>query len=125
MRTSSVQSTVPVGALSNNGSDEAATESHRERTPEYNSNQRTPTHGIVDFDGNVTVVRARTLRQFCCQRNCLTFAFHSSALILLIVAGLAMMILRGSNSPEFGLWSGMLSLGVGGFLPEPKINRDE
>lgn len=80
--------------------------------------------GLVDFDGNVQLVRANSIRSLCCGRSCLTFVFHSAALILLIVVGLVMMILRGSDSPEFGLWSGMLSMGVGGFLPAPKIKSE-
>lgn len=36
-----------------------------------------------------------------------------------------MMVLSDTNSPEFGLWSGIFSLGVGGFLPNPKLERGD
>lgn len=130
-----MQNTVPAGAQSNNVSDEAATESrgtpeqpfsrqHLQQSHNNNDPNRTPTLGFVDFDGTVKTVRARSIQRIMCGRSCLTFAFHSSALLLLIVVGLVMMILRGSASPDFGLWSGMLSLGVGGFLPQPKLKAD-
>ena len=52
------------------------------------------------------------------------FWTHSFVLFIAMVVGLVMMIMRDQNSAEFGLWSGIFSLGIGGFIPNPKLGGD-
>jgi hypothetical protein len=46
---------------------------------------------------------------------------HCAALMIAVCVGLSMMIVRGFSSPEFSVWTGIFSLGVGGFLPTPQF----
>lgn len=96
--------------------------SHATTDEDHRRVQRTPTQAVLDFGGHMHSVRADSLRVQCCNRECSTFIMHSLALLIAILTGLAMMIVRGSGSPEFGLWTGIFSLGIGGFLPNPKID---
>ncbi len=90
-------------------------------TEELERPHRTPTQAIVNFDGEVTTVRANTVRQLCCSKECVSFSMHCVALLIALIVGLVMMVIRGSGSPEFGLWTAIFSFGVGGFLPNPKL----
>lgn len=83
--------------------------------------ERTPSQALVDFDGDVQMVRAHYVKQLCCSRQCLGFSFHCLALLIACIVGLVMMVISSPNSAVFGLWSSLFSFGVAGFLPAPKI----
>lgn len=86
--------------------------------------RRTPSHALVDFDGNVQVVRAHEIVHMTwCGKQTLVFWAHTLALMMAMVSGLTMMILHGTSSPDFAFWSAMFSLGIGGFLPQPKLKN--
>jgi hypothetical protein len=42
-----------------------------------------------------------------------------------MTAGLVMMIVTGLSSPTFSVWSSLFAIGLGGFLPEPKVKKDD
>ena len=86
--------------------------------------KRTPTHALVDFDGNVSVVRAQHVRRVMCGRKSLTFFAHMLALMLALITGLVMMIVIGYGNSGFSVWSSIFALGVGGFLPNPKLKTE-
>lgn len=87
----------------------------------HETRERTPAMAVINFDGDVRVVRANSLHRSCADKQLLTFLFHCAALVTAVVVGLVMMILRTASSSEFGLWSGIFALGIGGFLPEPSL----
>ena len=99
--------------------------SENERTVTVEVRQRTPSRAIIDFDGNVQTVRAHSLHRLCCGRKSLTFLAHVFALAVAMITGLVMMVVSGTTSPDFGLWSAIFSIGLGGFLPQPKQKRDK
>lgn len=76
---------------------------------------------VIDFDGNMKTVRTHQVIRSCGTRQCWTFALHCTVLLIATIAGLVMMITRGVSAADFGLWSSVFSLGVGGFLPQPKM----
>lgn len=117
------RSTIPTFKRSESvviSSNENASES-----PGKTETRRTPSHAIVDFDGNIQVVRAQHLVRPRCGRQSLAFWAHTLALMMAAISGLVMMIVRGTSSVEFGFWSGIFSFGVGGFLPNPKLKNDQ
>jgi hypothetical protein len=75
---------------------------------------------FLDFDGTVRVVRAHRVIRVC-GRQTWAFWTHSLALAIALVTGLVMMILSSFDNQNFGLWSGIFALGLGGFIPNPKL----
>jgi hypothetical protein len=53
----------------------------------------------------------------------LSFCLHSTVLAMTVITGLVMMILVGFNDPGFQVWYGLFTLGIGGFLPGPKLSK--
>ena len=98
-------------------------------TPESDEKQRrhhTPKIVMVDpFDGETRVVKAHSVQKLRLTRSLLTFMLHSVVLLLVAIAGLTMAIIRGYGTPEFSFWISMFTLAVGGFIPEPKVKKED
>ena len=95
---------------------------HESNENTNSSRQSTPTHVIQGFDGEFVRVRTRDLKLRWMTKPCLTFCLHSLVLTITIVVGLVMMILMGFSDPSFQIWYGLFTLGIGGFLPGPKLS---
>lgn len=120
----SAPNTTPTYAHSSE--DAASTTNDATRTPPNDVQQHTPTQAVIDFDGNVTRVRAHTLKSAWIGRATVTYVCHVLALLICIVLGITMALVSGFNTVAFGYWMNLFSLGVGGFLPQPKIkDKDE
>ena len=119
----SAPSTIPTSAPS---SEDAASTTNDATNDAHRRPERTPTHATIDFDGNVTRVRANTLTSAWISRATVTYICHVLALAVCIVLGITMALVSGFNTVAFGYWMNLFSLGVGGFLPQPKIkDKDE
>lgn len=97
------------------------------KTVHSNSNndpQRTPVAAIVNFEGDVTSVRAHTLVTRWVTKPCLHFCIHSIALAACMILGMVMMLCTPYSSPEFSWWAGLFNLGLGGFLPQPEMKMN-
>lgn len=123
----SAPNTIPTSAHSSE--DAASTTNDVTRTPPDVVRpplQHTPTQAVIDFDGNVTRVRAHTLQSAWIGRPTVTYMCHVLALLICIVLGITMALISGFNTVGFGYWMNLFSLGVGGFLPQPKVkDKDE
>jgi hypothetical protein len=119
METTSVQHTTPISTSFDNAEQSPSDEQPRVQP------QRTPSVALIDFDGNTKIVRANSVRRVCATRQCLNFCIHCVVLFIVMMLGLTMMIARGMSSPDFPVWSSIFTLGVGAFLPEPKISKDD
>jgi len=86
--------------------------------------QRTPAAAIIDFDGNVQQVRAHKLINRYVTKPCLAFCIHTIALAACMILGIVMMMLTPYSSPEFTWWASLFNLGLGGFLPQPKLGKN-
>lgn len=116
----SAPNTAPTSAPS---SDDAALTTSDATTSDarHRQTQRTPTQTFIDFDGNVTHVRTHTLIRSCLNRAVVTYLCHVFALAAACVLGITMALLAGFDTPAFGYWMSLFSLGLGGFLPQPKM----
>lgn len=72
----------------------------------------------------MTRVRTNKLVRSCVSKNALTFVFHSLALALAMIVGLTMALISGFGTPAFGYWIGLFGVGLGGFIPQPKLKSD-
>lgn len=126
MRSSSAPSTIPNGPQSKTDSDEVIVLQGSDTPPREQEidPRRTPKEALVDFEGNVRVVRADRIWRLCWTKTCIQFSAHCLALLTAVILGLVMMVLNQGNSMLFGVWSGIFSLGIGGFLPNPRIKSD-
>ncbi len=88
--------------------------------------QRTPTTALVDFDGEVTRVRAHNVRGGRVSRQCIGFSVHVGVLLVVAVVALTMMIIEHFGNNAFFFWSSLLTFAIGAILPAPKLqkNRD-
>ncbi len=88
--------------------------------------QRTPTTALVDFDGEVTRVRANNVRGGRVSRQCIGFSVHVGVLLVVALVALTMMIIEHFGNNAFFFWSSLLTFAIGAILPAPKLqkNRD-
>lgn len=85
--------------------------------------QRTPTTALVDFDGEVTRVRANTVRGGRCSRQCIGFSVHVGVLLVVAIVSLVMMIVEHFGDSAFFFWSSLLTFAIGAILPAPKLQK--
>ena len=41
-----------------------------------------------------------------------------------MIVGLTMALISGFGTPAFGYWIGLFGVGLGGFIPQPKLKSD-
>ena len=97
-------------------SDELPSENHRSRKP-------TPKEAIVNFDGEIEVVRAHHVTNRCVTKPCLAFWTHLAALTTLTVVGLILFLVYADNQTYSNIGFSMFWGGIGGFLPGPKMKN--
>lgn len=103
---------------------ETPTQQHDNNNSDSQPHPRTPSMALVNFDGDVDLVRAQRVRVICFSKSCVTFSMHATALFVATILGLVMMILNQGDTAAFALWSGLFGFGIGGFTPNPRIKSE-
>ena len=85
--------------------------------------QHTPTTALVDFDGEITRVRANSVRGGRVSRQCIGFSVHVGVLLVVAIVALTMMIVEHFGNNAFFFWSSLLTFAIGAILPAPKLQK--
>lgn len=79
--------------------------------------------GIVDADGEMSVVEADELRICVPTAKCIKFWANFFACLVAIGIGIFFMVFQGPTSVYFYIGEGLLSLGIGILIPSPKYEN--
>lgn len=86
--------------------------------------QHTPTRAVINFDGEITRVRAHTVQKRVLTRQCIGFSVHVALLAVVGITSLIMMItIRDVKNPAFFFWNSLLTFSVGAILPAPSLKK--
>ena len=84
-----------------------------------NERRHTPSTAIVDFDGDITTVRAHHVRLCVPSRQCMTFCVQTIAIGVLFIVSLTMLIVTPPTDVVFNVWLSLFSVAIGVFIPSP------
>lgn len=78
---------------------------------------------IENFDGSITTVRANRLRVCRPTRECQSFWVMCLVVIGVMFFAGVMIIIEGPDSSNILIWVGLISAGLGVFIPSPKYKN--